>query len=69
MAGVVLPYVQPIRIQHVSSPPAGFDYLTATLVRKPNCWVLINATVHDSATQRALTELINLSLDPDIWIR
>ena len=69
MAGVVLPYVQPIRIEHVSSPPAGFDYLTATLVRKPNCWVLINATVHDSAMQRALTELINLSLDPDIWVR
>jgi hypothetical protein len=91
LAGAVLPYAQPIRIQHVTSSPAlpglgPYAYLTTTLVRQPNCWVLINAIVPETKTvtdpngnhsaavvddrdvQRVRAALVNLSLDPDIWV-
>jgi hypothetical protein len=53
--GAVLPFAQPIRIQHVSSSPAlpglgPYAYLSTTVVRQPNCWVLINAIVPDTKT-------------------
>jgi hypothetical protein len=89
--GAVLPSAQPIRIQHVSSSPAlpglgPYAYLSTTVVRQPNCWVLINAIVPETKTgtdpngnhsatvaddgdvQRVRAALVNLSLDPHIWV-
>jgi hypothetical protein len=92
LPGAVLPNPQPIRVQHVSSSEAqpGFGpyaYITTTLVRQPNCSVLINAIVpetktvtdpngkhsatvvfDDSDVQHARAALVNLSLNPDIWV-
>jgi hypothetical protein len=90
--GAVLPFAQPIRIQHVSSSPAlpglgPYAYLSTTVVRQPNCWVQINAIVpetktitdssgkhrptvvlDDSDVQRVRAALVNLTLDPHIWV-
>jgi hypothetical protein len=92
LPGAVLPNPQPIRVQHVpsSEAPSGFGpytYITTTLVRQPNCSVLINATVPDTKTasdsngkhsatvvidngdvQRVRAALLNLSLNPAIWV-
>jgi hypothetical protein len=89
--GAGLPFAQPIRIQHVSSSQAlpglgPYAYLSTTVVRPPNCWVLINAIVPETNTgtdpngnhsatvaddgdvQRVRAALVNLSLDPHIWV-
>jgi hypothetical protein len=89
--GAVMPSAQPITIQHFSSSPAlpglgPYAYISTTVVRPPNCWVLINAIVPETKTgtdpngnhsatvaddgdvQRVRAALVNLSLDPHIWV-
>ena len=89
--GAVMPFAQPITIQHFSSSPVlpglgPYAYLSTTVVRQPNCWVLINAIVPETKTgtdpngnhsatvtddrdvQRVRAALVNLSLDPHIWV-
>ena len=53
LPGATLPTAQPIRVQHISSGKAytgigPYAYLTTTVVRQPDCSVLINAVVPET---------------------
>jgi hypothetical protein len=55
LPGASLPLPQPIRVEDVPSTKANtgfgpYAYITTTVVRKPDCWVLINAIVPETKT-------------------